>query len=180
MKFEKSKVQTVVTADNVKVGSKGYFANKLSDLQKVVENSKPLEVKKIDEDGFTSTKGVLYQYFYPVEEAEENESDHSCINYQMAAKSGDLIKRLEKKYGDKKAVLKHCADTTKKFLKRIDEITDEISKFQKDNEEVVILGDLSVVMGVRYGKHQGCMMLTGSPIEMAKNIAALTAEIMEQ
>lgn len=37
MEFDKSKIYTVVNADEVKIGSKGYFANTILELETCVE-----------------------------------------------------------------------------------------------------------------------------------------------
>lgn len=41
MKFDKSKIYTELSADEVKVGSKGYFGNSLYELREQVRNNKP-------------------------------------------------------------------------------------------------------------------------------------------
>jgi len=78
MEFDKSKVYTAVNADEVKVGSKGYFADNLRCLQKVVQIEDVVVFGEIEEICSTEKscrfKGVgesSYNLFYLVEEAKE-------------------------------------------------------------------------------------------------------------
>ena len=76
MKFDKTRVYTVLNADEVKVGSKGYFADNISDLKrKVDEGDEPLTLVKIcGEEAavrFTTLSASVYLLFYLVEEPKE-------------------------------------------------------------------------------------------------------------
>ena len=48
MKFDKSKVYTLLNADEVKEGSKGYFADNLEYLKDIVEHERGKYYDKID------------------------------------------------------------------------------------------------------------------------------------
>lgn len=76
MKFDKTRVYTALNADEVKVGSKGYFADNISDLKrKVDEGDEPLTLVKICGEKaavrFTTLSASVYLLFYLVEEPKE-------------------------------------------------------------------------------------------------------------
>ena len=79
MEFDKSKVYTALNADEVKVGSKGYFADNLSALKRVVEQEDTSAYGKLDKiyDDSCSHRFLQmeelqdYALFYLVEEAKE-------------------------------------------------------------------------------------------------------------
>lgn len=76
MKFDKTRVYTALNADEVKVDSKGYFADSISDLKrKVDEGDEPLTLVKIcGEEAavrFTTLSASVYLLFYLVEEPKE-------------------------------------------------------------------------------------------------------------
>ena len=76
MKFDKTRVYTALNADEVKVGSKGYFADSISELKrKVSEGDEPLTLVKIcGEEAavrFTTLSASVYLLFYLVEEPKE-------------------------------------------------------------------------------------------------------------
>ena len=177
MKFDLSKVQTAVNADAVKVGSKGYLANSLSVLRSYVEDEKKQwTITKTDEDGFYAKGNTAYQYFYPVEEKTSNrESLHSETNAEHIEMSKDELREaLEKRFGSEKKVLEYCADTTVEFVKRASEMAEELQKFIKEHREVSMVGDFSIVMGVRAVGSQGFVMSTGSTSDIMKNILEIT------
>lgn len=76
MKFDKTRVYTACNADEVKVGSKGYFADSISELKrKISEGDEPLTLVKIcGEEAatrFTTLSASVYLLFYLVEEPKE-------------------------------------------------------------------------------------------------------------
>ena len=76
MKFDKTRVYSACNADEVKVGSKGYFADSINDLKKKVnEGSELLTLTKIygEESAtrFSISSISSYILFYLVEEPEE-------------------------------------------------------------------------------------------------------------
>ena len=76
MEFDKTRVYSAYNADEVKVGSKGYFADSISDLKKKVdEGSELLTLTKIygEESAtrFSISSISSYILFYLVEEPEE-------------------------------------------------------------------------------------------------------------
>ena len=76
MEFDKTRVYTVCNADEVKVGSKGYFADSISDLKKKVdEGSELLTLTKIygEESATRFSVSTISNYilFYLVEESKE-------------------------------------------------------------------------------------------------------------
>lgn len=79
MIFDKSKVYTAVNADEVKVGSKGYFADDLYDLKYAVENDdtgKLHELTYIEDTTYTNRfrSNINHNLFYLVEEPAEKKS----------------------------------------------------------------------------------------------------------
>lgn len=77
MKFDKSKIYTAVNADEVKVGSKGYFADNLTDLKALVADESAdrfneiLHINPSDNNyRFSFSAGNNYALFYLVEEPE--------------------------------------------------------------------------------------------------------------
>lgn len=76
MKFDKTRVYSACNADEVKVGSKGYFADSISELKrKISEGDEPLTLVKIcGEEAatrFTTLSASVYLLFYLVEEPKE-------------------------------------------------------------------------------------------------------------
>lgn len=76
MKFDKTRVYTAFNADEVKVGSKGYFADSISDLKKKVKDGDELLTltKIFGEESatrFSVSPISSYILFYFVEEPEE-------------------------------------------------------------------------------------------------------------
>lgn len=75
MEFDKSKIYTAASADEVKIGSKGYFADNLMDLKSVVEEEYNLsEITTVGGEYFQSrfrTGSGVYSLFYLVEEPKE-------------------------------------------------------------------------------------------------------------
>jgi hypothetical protein len=76
MEFNKSKVYTALNADEVKIGSKGYFADTIHSLrsQAQTETIELMTLTKITPDYSMSrfcTDSVSFVYFYLVEEPKE-------------------------------------------------------------------------------------------------------------
>lgn len=76
MEFDKTRVYTAFNADEVKVGSKGYFADSFSELKrKISEGEEPLTLVKIyGEEAatrFSISPVSSYILFYLVEEPKE-------------------------------------------------------------------------------------------------------------
>lgn len=79
MEFDKSKVFTVLNADDVKVSSKGYFEDTLEGLKDVVQHECSEcygEIKEIETESygcrFCKKSSCGYSLFYLVEEPKEN------------------------------------------------------------------------------------------------------------
>ena len=78
MEFDKSKVYTLLNADEVKIGSEGYFADNLDDLKDMVERERVEYCGKIDSIEaesyscrFHKKDKYCYGLFYLVKEPEE-------------------------------------------------------------------------------------------------------------
>lgn len=79
MEFDKSRVYTELNADEVKIGSKGYFSDNLWDLMKKVErnNKDYLRTVSFIKDKTITNRFLItdnissYHFFYLVEEEEE-------------------------------------------------------------------------------------------------------------
>lgn len=82
MKFDKSKVYTAVNADEVKIGSKGYFYDTLNQIIGCVENGGDSclgEIRRIDPIGCFcrfSNGDLNYTFFYLVEEPKEKKKKY--------------------------------------------------------------------------------------------------------
>lgn len=118
MEFDESKIYTLVTADKVKIGSKGYFSDNLIDLKNIVERERSDRYGKITgikDNSYTARFqiGGNYNYglFYLVEEPKVdvkplslNEiAKLSCENAIMREANGGHIS------AETRAMLKHCA-----------------------------------------------------------------------
>lgn len=78
MKFDESKVFTLLNADAVNIGSKGYFADNLKDLKEAVEHGERENYGKIeaitseaDNCRFSIKEGSIFALFYLVKEPKE-------------------------------------------------------------------------------------------------------------
>ena len=89
MTFDKNKIYTSLNADEVKVGSIGYFADSISTLKEIVKNEEFFEVELILNEEYTyrfkASNGLDYMLFYLVEEPKNEE----CRPYKSNA---ELIK----------------------------------------------------------------------------------------
>jgi hypothetical protein len=69
MEFDRSKILTVVTADQAKVGQKGWFGEYLDTLKERVEKEQPNVLERVDLSGkaryIFRTNGDGYSLFYP-------------------------------------------------------------------------------------------------------------------
>lgn len=96
MEFDKSKVYTALNADEVKVGSKGIFANTVYELQKFVAEEKTItgaHIKKLvsimpDDfqarfNGSSMSFPIVFSLFYLVEEQEEEKWRPYKDTYEM-------------------------------------------------------------------------------------------------
>lgn len=102
MEFDKSKVFTALNADEVKVGSKGYYADTIKDLRDIVEQEYGgwcyREIEKITEDSYSSRFKIkdncCYTFFYLVEEPKGKKLrpykdtgemiNHFCQHFKLA------------------------------------------------------------------------------------------------
>lgn len=120
MKFDKSKVYTALNADEVKVGSKGYYADCLKDLEERVNSDNKAYYNTLVEinptsDVYRFKKGAAftseYALFYLVEEPKTDVKPLS-LN-EIAKLSYENAKKRENNGGhistETRAMLKHCA-----------------------------------------------------------------------
>lgn len=104
MEFDKSRVYTALNADEVKVGSKGIFANTVYELQKFVAEEKTItgaHIKKLvsimpDDfqarfNGSSMSLPIVYSLFYLVEESEEEK-------YRPYKDTEEMIKDFLERY----------------------------------------------------------------------------------
>ena len=80
MEFDKSRIYTVVNADEVKLGSAGYFADNIYSLQQAVQQNDKECFGKVDcikgiitGFRFVADNGTCFSLFYLVKEQEEKE-----------------------------------------------------------------------------------------------------------
>lgn len=118
MEFDKSRVYTSVNADEVKVGSKGYFADNVYSLQQAVQHNDKECFGKVDcikgiDTGFRFVAdGTCFSLFYFIEEQEEKKLrpykdtdemiDHFCRHFNLIPQDHRLptlwVKNNDKKY----------------------------------------------------------------------------------
>ena len=101
MEFDRSKVYTALNADEVKIGSKGYFADNLYELQCVIHNKKDnfftiKEILKPDEEFRFLAKNLVGDYdswnlFYLVEEPKEKK-------FRPYKDTDEMIEDFKKRY----------------------------------------------------------------------------------
>ena len=76
MTFDKNKIYTSLNADEVKVGSKGYFADSITELKNKIKDEEFSEVGKVYTENnvyrFSDSNGLDYSLFYLVEEPAED------------------------------------------------------------------------------------------------------------
>jgi len=96
MEFDKSKILTVVTADQAKIGMKGWFAENIEELRKKVDTHKTNELLNIsydesDAEPFRSCLGMFrYSLFYPAPEPTYAERQAEWIK-ENGLKVGDEV-----------------------------------------------------------------------------------------
>lgn len=117
MEFDESKVYTLVNADKVRAGSRGYFADNLRDLKYIVEHDCSEEYGEITEIKNNSyatrfkIENYLFMLFYLVEEPkiEDSKIEKKPLSLNEIAK---LSYKTRKK---RKAINSHVLN--KKFTK---------------------------------------------------------------
>lgn len=100
MKFDETKIYTSVNADEVEVGSKGYFADDIYELKCIVENDDTGKLKELTyiEDTTYSNRfssDISYNLFYLVEEPAEKK----CRPYKNTEEMIEDFKRRYNSYG---------------------------------------------------------------------------------
>jgi hypothetical protein len=71
MEFDKSKILTVVTADQAKIGQKGWFASNVETLSRLVLEEQPKELLGVDSNNAVHAFKTVFQnhaLFYPAPE----------------------------------------------------------------------------------------------------------------
>lgn len=102
MEFDESKVYTLVNADKVRAGSRGYFADNLRDLKYIVEHDCSEEYGEITEIKNNSyatrfkIENYLFMLFYLVEEPVEKNYRPYYNTSEMP--SDTLLKEVVDKY----------------------------------------------------------------------------------
>jgi len=105
MEFDKSKILTVVTADQAKVGQKGWFADTLIGLKKKVANSQPQRLIRVLPDAtcsavFLSESGLAWVLFCPAPEPTYAERQAQWVK-ENNVKEGTKVRVIRKwKRGD--------------------------------------------------------------------------------
>ncbi len=98
MKFDKNNVFTVLTADSMKIGSKGYYADTIKDLKEIVEQEYSGwygEIEKIRNDSYSDRFDIKdngsYALFYLVEEPKEKK-------YRPYKNANEMIEDFKRRY----------------------------------------------------------------------------------
>lgn len=100
MEFDKSRIYTVVNADEVKLGSAGYFADNIYSLQQAVQHNDRECFGKVDcikgiSTGFrfVADNGTCFSLFYFIEEQEEKK-------LRPYRDSGEMIEDFKKRFNE--------------------------------------------------------------------------------
>ena len=122
MEFDKSKVYTSVNADEVKLGSAGYFADNIYSLQQAVQHNDKECFGKVDcikgiSTGFrfVADNGTCFSLFYFIEEQEEKK-------FRPYRDSDEMIEDFKKRFNVKvppyemPLIWIKMKDTDKKYL----------------------------------------------------------------
>lgn len=98
MEFDKSKVYTVLNANKVKIGSRGYFSENLKSLRDAVEeNIQYGEIREIKDESFagrfrTKGDGCCYSLFYLIEEPKKK------VKFRAYNDMNEMIEDFEKRF----------------------------------------------------------------------------------
>lgn len=98
MEFDKSKVYTVLNANKVKIGSRGYFAENLKSLRDAVEeNIQYGEISEIKDESFagrfrTKGDGCCYSLFYLMEEPKKK------VEFRAYNDMNEMIEDFKKRF----------------------------------------------------------------------------------
>lgn len=98
MEFDKSKVYTVLNANKVKIGSRGFFAENLKSLRDAVEeNIQYGEIREIKDESFagrfrTKGDGCCYSLFYLIEEPKKK------VEFRAYNDMNEMIEDFEKRF----------------------------------------------------------------------------------
>lgn len=149
MKFDKSKVYTALNADEVKVGSKGYFADTIKGLEELVNSENKDYYNTLVEIAPTSEvyrfkRGVdfitEYALFYLVEEPKvdpKTEVKPLSLN-EIAKLSYENAEKRENNGGhvstETRAMLKHCATEVIEATEAYSRLNFEKLVFSAENE----------------------------------------------
>ena len=100
MEFDKSKILTVVTADQAKVGQKGWFGEYLDTLKERVEKEQPNVLERVDLSGkvryIFRTNGDGYSLFYPAPEPSFNVGDFVEVTENLGLLNKGAVGRVRK------------------------------------------------------------------------------------
>lgn len=122
MEFDKSRVYTALNADEVKVGSKGYFADSVYSLQQAVQHNDKECFGKIDYIRDTCTgfrfaadNGSCFSLFYFIEEQKEKK-------FRPYRDSDEMVEDFKKRFNicvqpyEMPLIWIKIKDTDKKYL----------------------------------------------------------------
>lgn len=100
MEFDKSKILTVVTADQAKVGQKGWFGEYLDTLKERVEKEQPNVLERVDLSGkaryIFRTNGDGYSLFYPAPEPSFKVGDWVEVTENLGLLNKGAVGRVRK------------------------------------------------------------------------------------
>lgn len=128
MEFDKSRIYTAVNADEIKLGSVGYFADNIYSLQQAVQhNDKECfgKVEDIKDIGtgfrFVADNGTCFSLFYFIEEQEEKKLrpykdtdemiDHFCRHFNLIPHDHRLPTLWVKNNGNKYLITRVSENT---------------------------------------------------------------------
>lgn len=147
MEFDKTKIYTAVNADEVKVGSKGYFADSLAYLRRQIEENRTVEqVKEIIADSnpcrfVSENRGEeVFQLFYLVKTSKE-----SCRPYGVSELKKYIVHgNTGEDYCTDAYTIFGIFDSEEEAEQFILDYNKRAEKFRKDNAELFRQADESL------------------------------------
>ena len=122
MKFDKSKILTVVTADQAKVGQKGWFASNVETLSRLVLEEQPKELLGFDSNNAVHAFRTSFQnhaLFYPAPEPTYAERQAEWVK-ENGVKEGTRITKDFEDWADGSDCCEHInAKGVEGYIKKI-------------------------------------------------------------
>ena len=160
MNFDVNKVKTAVTAESVKVGSVGFFANSLDELKKKVEEYKAEDFHRVNAirssekaERFKMSKGS-FSLFYPA----------SVDKQEQRKISGKDVKNFIDEHS-----AEELAKMTVELQNKVAAHLEAISELVKENEMIFTAGSCSIIASMRIIGENKLQLLLGTESSIIDN-----------